>query len=367
MNFRERVLAVLRGEKADMVPWLGDMDYYTTAQISQGKRPTDFRERDEYIEWHRQLRCGFYLQGYFPYKEIPEKCDVREWKLGNERYREISTPRGTLRECWLWSDITYSEAPIERLLKTPGDLEAYTWLYENMRYEPDYAFAAKRRRQVQEMGVVLCYLPRTPFMRMVAIDAGIENVTMIQADAPKEFAHMFAALSASMDRASEVALASPAEILMMPENLSSEVVGPHFFELFLRDFQSRWSRRIIQAGKFSCIHMDGTLSGLLRQESSVGLTFIEAMTPRPVGDVAVKDWAGYRNGSRTIYWGGIPGSYFTPAVDDDEFDRHVKEVLAVMREDRRMVLGVADQVPPDGLESRVRRVQDLVEKHGVYR
>jgi hypothetical protein len=113
--------------------------------------------------------------------------------------------------------------------------------------------------------------------------------------------------------------------------------------------------------------MDGTLAGLLRQESQVGLTFIEAMTPKPVGDLPVSAWAGYRGGSRTIYWGGIPGSYFTPAVSDREFDRHVREVLAVMRDDRRMVLGVADQVPPDGLEERVARVQDLVERYGTYR
>jgi len=214
---------------------------------------------------------------------------------------------------------------------------------------------------------VLCYLPRTPLMRMVAVDAGIENVTMIYADAPAEFTRMFAALTESLDRASQVALDSPAEILMMPENLSSEVVGLRFFELFLKDFQSRWSRKIVEAGKFSCIHMDGTLAGLLRQESSVGLTFIEAMTPRPVGDIPIGEWASFRDGSPTIYWGGIPGSYFTPAVSDVEFDRHVKDVLSVMKEDRRMVLGVADQVPPDGLESRVGRVQQLVETYGLYR
>jgi hypothetical protein len=67
-----------------------------------------------------------------------------------------------------------------------------------------------------------------------------------------------------------------------------------------------------------------------------------------------------------IYWGGIPGSYFTPAVEDEEFDRHVKEVLSVMRRDRRYVLGVADQVPPDGLERRVARVRELVDDHGAY-
>jgi hypothetical protein len=67
-----------------------------------------------------------------------------------------------------------------------------------------------------------------------------------------------------------------------------------------------------------------------------------------------------------IYWGGIPGSFFTPAVDDGTFDRFVRDALAVMRKDRRYVLGVADQVPPDARESRVRRVAELVDTYGGY-
>lgn len=366
MTPRERVLKTLSAEKADQVPWFGDLDYWATALIAQGKRPKDFKERDDYIEWHRQLGVGFYLQGYFPFKEIIDSCEVREWKEGNLRYRRIVTPKGTLQECWNWSELTYSEAPIERLVKSVKDLPAYRFLFENMRYEPDYAFAQKRAKQVGEIGVVLCYLPRTPFMRMVAIDAGIENIVMMYADDPEEFTETFRALKTSEDLSSRIAVDSPAEILMMPENLSAEMVGPCFFELFLRDFQSAWSKRINAAGKFSCIHMDGTLKGLLREESGIGLTFIEALTPKPVGDLAIEEWERYRGDSNVIYWGGIPGSYFTAAVSDEEFDRHVKEVLAVMRRDQRYVLGVADQVPPDALERRVKRVKQLVDEFGVY-
>ena len=366
MTPRERILKTLKGEKADQVPWFGDLDYWATALIAQGKRPPDFKASDDYIEWHRRLGVGFYLQGYFPYQEIPQGCEVKEWKEGELRYRRIRTPKGTLEECWKWSDLTYSEAPIVRLVKTVADLPAYRYLFENMRYEPDYDFARKRSRQVGEMGVVLCYLPRTPFMRMVAIDSGIENIVMMYADDPDAFTETFRTLVASEDRSSALAVESPAEILMMPENLSAEMVGPRFFELFLRDFQTRWSKKIRASGKFSCIHMDGTLKGLLREESGIGLTFIEAMTPAPVGDLRIQEWDRYRDGREVIYWGGVPGSYFTPAVSDQEFDRHVKDLLSVMRRDRRYVLGVADQVPPDGLERRVARVRELVDNYGAY-
>ena len=58
--------------------------------------------------------------------------------------------------------------------------------------------------------------------------------------------------------------------------------------------------------------------------------------------------------------------FFTELVTDEEFDAHVRHVLEVMRSEPRYVLGVADQVPPDGLERRVRRVRDLVEEFGGY-
>ena len=37
-----------------------------------------------------------------------------------------------------------------------------------------------------------------------------------------------------------------------------------------------------------------------------------------------------------------------------------------MKRDGHSVLGVADQVPPDGLEYRVRRVAEHANKYGPY-
>ena len=366
MTPRERVLTVLRGGKPDQVPWFGDLDYWATALIAQGERPQDFKSSDAYLDWHRELGVGFYLQGYFPFKEVPRGCEVKNWSEGKHRYRSIETPNGTLRECWLWSDTTFSEAPIERLVKSPEDLAAYRYFYENMEYEADYALAERRREQVGGDGVVLCYTHRSPFMNMVAIDSGIENVVNLYMSAPEELSETLPVVKTSMDRALALVLDSPAEIIMTPENLSAEVVGPTFFDLYMREYQSDWKDKIHAAGKFSCIHMDGTLRGLLRQEAGIGFTFIEALTPAPTGDLAVEDWAGYFGDSQTVAWGGIPGAYFTAQTSEQEFDRLVRHVLSVMRREPRYVLGVADQVPPDGLADRVRRVGELVDRYGAY-
>ena len=356
----------MRGEQPDQVPWFGDLDYWATALMARGLRKEGFKESPEYIDWHRQLGVGFYLQGHFPFKTIIENCDVKEWKEDQRRYRSVETPHGKIQECWTWLDSSFTEAPTEHLIKTEKDLPAYRFMMENTRYEADYSYAEDRKEQIGEQGALLCYLPKSPFMQMVALDAGIEAIMGIFMDAPDELDETVAAIGASHDKAAQISLDSPAEILMIPENLSSEVVGPLFFEKYMQDYQTRWARKIEAAGKFSCIHLDGTLRGLLREECMVGLSFIEAMTPSPVGDLPVAEWSSYVGATDTIFWGGIPGSYFTDIVDDEEFDRHVLETLSIMREEPRYVLGVADQVPPDGLEARVKRVRELVDKHGRY-
>ncbi len=366
MTERQRLLALLRGGRPDRVPWYGDLDYWATALIGRGQRPKDFRASDAYLDWHRDLGVGYYLQGYFPWKTIIGDCDVREWNEENRRYREIRTPHGTLRECWTWLEDSFSESPTEHLVKSVADLRAYQHLHAHTHYEPDYAFAALRRRQVGELGVVLAYLPKSPFMHLLALDAGIVAVVEMLADDPGLFTETLAVVKESHDRAARIAVDCPAEVLMIPENLSAEMVGPDLFHRFMKPYQTEWAAKTKAAGKFSCIHMDGTIKGLIREEFQVGLTFVESLTPSPAGDLAVEDWSPFVGPTDTLFWGGIPGVYFTALISDAEFDRHVVETLSVMRREPRYVLGVADQVPPDGLERRLRRVRELVDLYGGY-
>jgi uroporphyrinogen-III decarboxylase len=365
MTPRERILTLLSGRRPDQVPWFGDLDYWATALIAQGKRPAAFKGSAEYIEWHRSLGVGFYLQGYFPFRAVPD-LEERVWNEGNRRYRELVTPHGVLRECWEYLPESYAEAPIEHLVKSELDLPALRYLYEHTDWVPDYDFARRRREEIGDQGILLCYLPKSPFMHLVALEAGIAAVTFAEVAAPDEFAETLSVMRVAFDRAAELAVQSPAEVLMIPENLSAEMIGPRYFEKYMRVYQEHWIRRIAAAGKHSFIHMDGTLKGLLREEASTGVTVIEAMTPEPVGDLPIERWAEKAANPATVLWGGLPGVYFTAKVDDAEFDRHVRAVLEVMRSSPRYVLGVADQVPPDCLERRVRRVEELVEQFGAF-
>jgi uroporphyrinogen-III decarboxylase len=251
-------------------------------------------------------------------------------------------------------------------MKSEEDIPVMKFIYENMRFEPDYEYAVQRKKQVGDQGVVLCYLPKSPFMHLLALEAGVMSVTMAALTTPDEFMDLINTMKKAFDQAARIAVDSPAEVLMIPENLSSEMVGPELFELYMYDYQKEWTAKIRDAGKYSFIHIDGTLSGLLQQEASVGFSVLEALTPYPVGDVKFEDIAAMAGDSKSIIWGGIPGVYFTNCISDGEFERHVRHVLSIMVKEPRYVLGVADQVPPDGLESRVKRIAELVDEYGKY-
>jgi len=363
---REGVLKLLNGEQPKQVPWFGDLAYYATMLTQTKQRPADFHATKEYIEWHRDLGVGFYLQAFFPFRTEFKGCEVKEWDDGLDHFTEIITPKGKLRQCWRKIPEAFTIGPTEHFIKSVDDLPAYNYWFENTEYIPDNTFADARREHIEEMGILMTYMPKSPIMQLIALDAGmmpVMDIFMKDKDALDDTCKIIAE---SHGRGCEIVLNCPADAVMIPENLSAEMAGPMLFEDYMRDYQTKWAAKIKEAGMFSCIHMDGTLKGLLREECTVGLTFIEAMTPAPVGDLTVKDWEDFTKEDETIYWGGLPGAFFSPQTPEDVFVNHIIETLEIMKTKPRFVLGAADQVPPDSFESRIRMVRDIVNEHGNY-
>jgi len=362
MNRRERVLTLLSGRAPDRVPWLADLDYWASAMRRRGEVAPDFMGSPAYFDLNRQLGTGFYLQGYFPFKARYDSTVRAETRQdGHVRWHTLETPAGALTSAWRYLPESFSEAPVKHLVEHRADLAALRHIYEHTAYEPDYDDIVRRQGWIGDNGVVLCYLPRSPFMQMVTEWSGIQALVALWTEAPDELDETLRVMERSHDQAAALAVASPAECLMIPENLSSEVVGKRFFERYLRGYQARWVERIRRAGKYSFIHMDGTLRGLLREVASVGFDVIEAVTPAPVGDLTFEEMRQLAGPSQ-ILWGGLPGVYFTSLVDDAEFDRFARGALAAMSGQPRWVLGAADQVPPDGLRRRIAQVAQLVEE-----
>jgi hypothetical protein len=364
MTNRERILLLLKRSCPDRVPWFGDLDYWYHAAKTAGKLPEKYLG-DGYFQLNRDLGVGFYLQGFFPFTQHTPDITFSEKRSGDQLIRTMRTPRGELTEVQQYLPTSFSWGYVKHYVEKPADLPAFKCYLESLQFTPAYAEAERRKGIVGDNGVVLCYTPRSPFMQMVTTYIGIVNLVYLLVDAPNEMAEIFAIMERQYDRAAEITIDSPAECIMIPENLSSEVVGVGYYKRYLRPYESRWIRRIREAGKYSFIHMDGTLKGLLKHVAETGFDVIEAATPQPSGDMPMEAVAAEISGD-TIIWGGLPGLIFTPNFDEVDFVEHVKSMLQIMRRRPAFVLGVADQVPPDGLMSRVGQVAALCDEFGRY-
>jgi len=340
-------------------------DHETGVNINQGLAR---RFNEEGLQaLHRDLQAGFYLQGYFPFTTHYDGVEITEeiTQSGRDisRVTTIHTPYGDMSEVWDYIYSTHSWGPRIHMVKGLDDLKKIRYLYENTRYEPDYDLALTRYSSVGNNGVVLCYIPKCPIMEMIALRAGIETTTYMIMDDEDEWVYTLAVMEEKINEACRLVINSPAECIMSPDNLSSESIGLSFYKRYGKPFHEKWCGQIREKGKFSFVHLDGTINPLITQLSDAGFDVIEALTPKPVGDITFQEIRPLVR-PETVLWGGIPGGFFTNNVSDETFDAYVITLINEMKSDGRSVLAVGDQVVPGSSFERVSRVAELVEQCG---
>jgi hypothetical protein len=366
MNLKERVLAVIHKEKPDAVPWMGDLAYFRNYLEMSNQMPKEYAGEDGLLTQHRDYGVGFYLQGYFPMRTHYEGMDVIITQQGDDTITTIKTPLGNLEEVWRYLPSTYSSAPLKHQVTDWHDLKILRYVYEHTHFEPDYALAESRKARLgAEDGFVLCYTPKSPVMELIALRAGIMAFTYMCLDAQEEVDETLAVMEQKHDIGAQMAIDSPAEFIMIPENLSSEVIGRGYYKRYALPYQKKWTDAIRAAGKISFIHFDGTIKGLIPEVSRAGFDVLEALTPAPVGDITMWEMDALADEKVTL-WGGMPGAYFDDSISDENFDAFVIDTLEKMKQKPRFVLGVADQVPPLARVDRIKRVSELVKQYGQW-
>lgn len=365
MTERERIEAVAAGGTPDCVPWCADMGYWRGAHQERGDLDSAYEGLEGLVRLHQELGVGVYLS-------TPGLCSIQtprvertEERSGDEVVSKLHTPVGTLSEHRQLLPFSNSWAYIERMVRKPEDLKVVRWIAEHQTVKPDWGEFVRADALYGDLGIPFAYIPRTGLGQLMVQWMGVQTAVYAIADAPEEFAKTVEALNASLDPVIEIFAASPAKMMIFTDNLSSEIQSPALFRRYSLPSYERWLSRLHGAGKWVCVHVDGTLRGLLRIFGACGMDGVESVTPAPVGDLS-PDAARDEAGDHLVLWGGAPGAIFSPIYPEKAFEERILEWLAIRHRSPRLVLGVADQVPPDADLNRVRRVREIVEEHGRY-
>lgn len=364
MTERDRLLSVLNRKTPDRTPWYADLSYLYNSMEAMGKLESNFKDDDGYLHFHKELGAGICFYAPFPWSaDFTDKVQYIVKNKKDHRLSEYITPLGCIYCEERYLPETFSWAITKHFVNSIKDLRIMSFIHKNTVYKKNFSEFSRIATLWGENGLATAIPPisSAPLQKLVARWAGIENTVNILMDHTDEFESLLTEIDESQSPVFDILCESPCEYVEFAENLSSEVTGASFFRKYNMPHYQKYNQQLHFAGKFTGIHIDGTLRPCLSMLSECGFDVAEAITPYPVGDITIEDLR-KEAGKDLIIWGGLPGAMFSPHYSESQFISHLEELLKTFPPGSGFVLGVADQVPPDGLINRIKLVREMVDR-----
>lgn len=361
-SLRQRMYAILSRELADAVPWTADLQWWRGGLAAQGSLPRRYRGVEGLLRLHQEQSTGIYLDGLYMCGAAPMRGSVEVLDTFEDdscvqtirtRYGDLRTVRRRATDSW---------AIVEHPVSTVGDLRSVRAYYDSLEYELNSFEYIRRVPLYDGWGIPMPLVQRTPLMEMVITWCGIQRFTYLEADHEEEVRSTLEAISYSQDRLYRELQVCPSPYLEIGDNISGEVVGG-YFRKYGSEYYERRVAELHSAGKKVGTHIDGTLKPVLRLVAETGVDFVEGITPAPVGDLSPAQIAAELAGLDTIVWGGVPAALFVEP-DWQMVRAYVADALGHLWRDGRLILGVGDQVPPNGHIGYCQCISELVDELG---
>lgn len=364
MTPRERLLAPFRGLRPDRPAWLADLNYWYSATQAAGQLDARYEAEGGWKRLHEDLgACCYYGHGASTYTTHSEGVEHETREDGRERVRRWRTPAGELADRWRYVEEARCWAPVEYAAKAIDDLTVVQDIFRRRRAEPNETAFPKAAAALGDSGVPISAVPRSPLPALLTDWCGVVNTAYFAHDAPLAVRETLEAIDRANDAAFECAAASPVELFHFCDNLDSSNCAS-LFEEHMEEYYRRRLGQLHDAGKFAVVHLDGAVRGLLPKLAACGFDGIESITPAPVGDVEIEDLRGVAANDHTVLWGGIPGAMFCHPWTESDIREHTRRLLDALEAGGRLVVGSADQVPPNGDLGFCRAIADTIEAGG---
>jgi len=364
---RESFLQLLNGEQPTEIVWSADITYWVDGCSASGRADPHWQTEIGLLELSRDLgMMPYFWYGKFWAAEprYDSRIEVFTTAEGMRRTTTWRTPVGTISAEWRRMEGCWSEAPTRYAVQDERDLEVLLYVLEHRRLEPMNLDDFRQRLDLWARydGVPCLGLPRSPLPAFIVDWAGVEHGALLAMDYPDKLEEILRLMTNQEQPVLEAVAELKPPLVHFPDNLSSDNLTT-FFEAHMMDRYRQRLDFLHAAGVRCAVHLDGSVRGLLPRLAAVGFDAVEALTPKPVGDVSVTDMRALAANDRVVLWGGVPGPMFCPPFTWDDIRQHTQTLLSAWASGL-FILGVGDQVPPDGDLDFVRKISDLVRHQG---
>ncbi|MBI3682417.1 MAG: hypothetical protein HY235_18715, partial [Acidobacteria bacterium] len=308
MTDRERILAAIRGDIPDRLPWVPRLEFWYRARLRSGTLPAELRGLSlleiadrlgvgyysvvpDFTDCPRETdmldrALGIYNLPVFPYRVTLEGVDRRVLRRGRETVIEYHTPAGSIRTATVFTDeMLDGGASIswitEHAIKEPRDFEIAGYIFSHLKVEPQPEGYLTKRRAVGDRGIVVGYTLGTagPVQHIMKELLPLEQFFYTLHDCPAAVERLADEMKPYYTRMLEIAADSPAEVILLGGNYDDSITYPPFWEKHILPVLRDYAGMLHRKSKYLMTHTDGENRKLLHLYRAAGFDVADSVCP----------------------------------------------------------------------------------------
>ncbi len=275
----------------------------------------------------------------------------------------VRTPVGELSSVTrrLGSEKTESTTwTIEPMFKRPEDYRVLRFLVEDQQVTPAYDRFRRAQQQMDGEAFFKTGAPGIALHTIMYSYLGIETFALEWADRRDEIIALNDLMTAKQRQIYEVVAGSPALVVQLGGNYSSEVLGRDRFRDFVLPHWEEACGILHDGGKMPGSHLDANNRLWATEIGDSGLDWIEAFTPAPDTDMSVADareaWPG-----KTMFINYPSSVHLQPAA---RIEKATKQILRDCAPGDRFIVGITENVPENRWRESFRTILDTCRRFG---
>jgi hypothetical protein len=274
----------------------------------------------------------------------------------------IETPVGRQEGIDRKTPTSYSKIRIKGIIASPEEMKVATWRAERTDWRFDQETFDKVMTEWGDLGAPTMYMPRVTvqdlFINTMGVDQGIYAIYG-WGEVVEDY---FRALNESHMRLIDVINDSPIHIINFGDNLHDQTLSPPLYEQHVLPAYLERAEKLHSAGRFVHSHWDGDVKMLLPYARTSGLDGIEAITPKPQGDVTLEETK-EALADEVFLIDGIPAVYFDEVFPEEKLIESVELILEMFAP--KLILGISDEISSTGNIERICTVGRIIDNYNA--
>lgn len=358
-------LDVVKGRADGKIIWQPRILCWHTDKLFAGEKLPAPYDGKSLPDIYRELGCSNRNYEFNACFRINDDHRIKRYdrKLSEtETEHVIECPKGTITCITASTESSPARLTKKWWVENEDDLKVAIWIESNREWTFDHDFYNETNKVWGDLGAPTVFIPRVNVQRLYIDLMGVENAVYAMVDYPELVEEYFKAIDKDDEKLIKVINKSPIDIINFGDNVHSGTLSPYYFEKYVLPSYQKRTELLHKADKFVYAHWDGDTKSLLKYARQTGLDGIEAITPKPQGDVTIEEIK-EALGDDMYLIDGIAAVLFDDIFPEEELVKQTEQIIKSFGP--KLVLGISDEISSTGNIERIKLVGKIVDDYNA--